>query len=414
MLMGIVILFSFALKVNGQIISSLLKGDPSDSLITNYNNLYGGLTDMTADMQGNIYVLNNGNHRILKITKNGVTTIVAGCDDVEFTGDGRLATSTHIDAYLKNIVVDTKGNIYFSTIKLDSMNVPNTKEKSIISIQKIRKINEHGILSTIPISSKIKDIICFAVDDGNNLYVAENAFIKKIDSNGKITTIVDSSAFKKFLNGNHSLYYSFNCIKLDNQHNLYVGGNNWILQIDKNGVVSKIAGNGKSIMKMIPVRDLEGKVVTYIKMDNENTIALDGKLATSGSITTNNLGPESFINICLDKLGNLYFSSESTGWSSDSLNNIIRKVNSRGIISTIVGNGREGYSDWDIDNVNLKITRKGKSLLLTKNLNGDGGIATLAQLSRPSKIAIDGQGNLIILDNSPSHIKIVTNVGLNK
>ena len=85
-------------------------------------------------------------------------------------------------------------------------------------------------------------------------------------------------------------------------------------------------------------------------------------------------------------------------------------MNNNGIISTVAGNGTEGYSPWFIDTKNHKVINKSNSNNIIKNFNGDGSKATNAQLARPSKIAIDGQGNLIILDNSPSHLRVVSNV----
>jgi sugar lactone lactonase YvrE len=65
-------------------------------------------------------------------------------------------------------------------------------------------------------------------------------------------------------------------------------------------------------------------------------------------------------------LGNLYI--------ADSLNSRIRKVTLDGTIHTIAGNGGFGFS-------------------------GDGGPATEASLWGPSAIAVDDQGNILIMDS---------------
>ena len=56
---------------------------------------------------------------------------------------------------------------------------------------------------------------------------------------------------------------------------------------------------------------------------------------------------------------------------ADTENNRIRKVDRNGIITTVAGTGKEGYS-------------------------GDGGPATEAALNLPTGIAVDGEGNLYI------------------
>ena len=54
-------------------------------------------------------------------------------------------------------------------------------------------------------------------------------------------------------------------------------------------------------------------------------------------------------------------------------NNVIRKVGTNGIITTVAGNGTNGYS-------------------------GDGGAATNAELNQPTGVAVDATGNLFIAD----------------
>jgi serine/threonine protein kinase, bacterial len=68
--------------------------------------------------------------------------------------------------------------------------------------------------------------------------------------------------------------------------------------------------------------------------------------------------------VASDREGNMYI--------SDTENNRIRMVDKDGIIHTVAGSGKEGYS-------------------------GDRGPATKAALNLPSGIALDGEGNLYIV-----------------
>jgi hypothetical protein len=118
------------------------------------------------------------------------------------------------------------------------------------------------------------------------------------------------------------------------------------------------------------------------------------KIATSGIITTivgtgasgssGDGGPATaaLLNgpgaLALDGSGNLYI--------ADVYGDKIRKVNTSGTISTIVGTGAHGFS-------------------------GDGGAATAAMLNHPSGLAFDGSGNLYICDNGNFRIRKVTPSG---
>ena len=82
--------------------------------------------------------------------------------------------------------------------------------------------------------------------------------------------------------------------------------------------------------------------------------------------------------VAVDSSGNLYI--------ADSHNQRIRKV-SGGIITTIAGTGAAGYS-------------------------GDGGAATAAQLSLPSAVTIDSNGNLYIADTNNQRIRKITGTAI--
>ncbi|HXD92071.1 MAG TPA: T9SS type A sorting domain-containing protein, partial [Bacteroidia bacterium] len=79
----------------------------------------------------------------------------------------------------------------------------------------------------------------------------------------------------------------------------------------------------------------------------------------------------------IDMSGNIYF--------GDIDNHVVRKINAMGIISTVVGNGINGYS-------------------------GDGGPATLAEINSPSAVAIDAGNNFYISDGVNSVVRKVTHV----
>ena len=83
--------------------------------------------------------------------------------------------------------------------------------------------------------------------------------------------------------------------------------------------------------------------------------------------------------VAVDAAGNLFIADEA--------NNRVRKVNPGGVISTVAGNGTQGYS-------------------------GDGGPATSAELYYPYGVAVDTAGNLFIADEGNNRIRMVTPGGV--
>jgi sugar lactone lactonase YvrE len=123
---------------------------------------------------------------------------------------------------------------------------------------------------------------------------------------------------------------------LDASGNLFIAdeGNQRIRKVGTNGIITTVAGNG--------TRGYSG----------------DGGAATSAEF-------DFPCGVALDASGNLFI--------ADFYNNVIREVGTNGIITTVAGNGPQGYS-------------------------GDGGPATNAELNNPAGVALDASGNLFVAD----------------
>lgn len=105
------------------------------------------------------------------------------------------------------------------------------------------------------------------------------------------------------------------------------------------------------------------------------TVAGNGKQGYNGDGIQATIAWMNPFGVAADKQGGFYI--------ADTANHRIRMVNPQGVISTVAGDGTGGYS-------------------------GDGGPATSAELNEPFSIAVDGNGNLYIADYQDHRIREVT------
>ncbi|MBV8904333.1 MAG: hypothetical protein JOZ22_11920, partial [Acidobacteriia bacterium] len=200
-------------------------------------------------------------------------------------------------------------------------------------------------------------------DPAGNIYFCDimDHVVRKIDLNGKISTIAGTGVAG--YNGDNipATQAQLNTpwrVTIDPAGNLYIAeeGNNRIRKVATNGIITTVAGNG--------TRGYSG----------------DGGPATSASLR----GPEQAE---LDVFGNLYI--------ADTYNNVIRKVDTSGTITTIVGTG---YGEGTSGEVG--------------GYSGDGGPATKAELFFPVSIALDPAGDLWISDQGNDVIREVNTSGI--
>ncbi len=193
-----------------------------------------------------------------------------------------------------------------------------------------------------------------AVDRSGNTYFVDygNHVVRKIDASGVITTIAGTGA--NGYNGDGiaatsaMLNYPFG-IAIDFAGNIYVadGSNNRIRKIDPAGMISTIAGTG------VVGFSGDGGPATLAKISNMYCMATDAA-------------------------DNLFFTGNGAGR--------IRKINSAGYITTIAGNGTNGFA-------------------------GDGGPATAAEFSNEMGIATDAAGNVYVADRQNHRIRKITATG---
>jgi len=199
---------------------------------------------VATDNAGNVYVADQGNSTIRKITPAGVVTTIAGSAGLRGSDDGTGSAARLRSPY--GVAADTGANLYVAE------SVDNT----------IRKITPAGVVTTIAGSpgtfgsadgtgsaARFGEPQGVATDKSGNIYVADgfNHTIRKITPAGVVTTIAGSPGTFGSADGTGSAarFSLPNGVATDGAGNVYVGDmqNNEIRRITPAGVVTTLAGS---------------------------------------------------------------------------------------------------------------------------------------------------------------------------
>ncbi len=254
-----------------------------------FSNPYGVCTDKA----GNVYVVDQNNFLIRKITPAGVVSTLAGSGSSGYiNGTGNKASFGSV----YGICCDSTGNVYLPDIGTGTAT--------------IRKITTAGIVTTFASLSISGFYFGICIDKTGSLYTTDGySVIYKINTTGTVSVFAGSGVVGyQDATGTNAQFSYPNGICVDHSGNLFVadGGNQRIRKITPAGVVSTVAGSG-----------------------TEATIDGHGTSASFDSPT----------GICIDAKGNLYVTEPTS--------NTVRKISSGGDVITIAGNGATtgGFQD---------------------------------------------------------------------
>jgi sugar lactone lactonase YvrE len=278
----------------------------------------------------------------------GVITTVAGTGEHASRGDGGLAVDADL-RYPFNVAVDAAGNLY------------------ILENERVRQVDASGRITTVvgpPAHARDVEITeasglllgdftnASGIDDDGNLYVGggngDHYMVNRVDPSGNVTHVAGTGQPGFSGDGGPATEAELGWVwdvVVDPAGNVYLAenDNNRIRMVDTNGVITTIAGTGA------PGYSGDGGLATAAQLDHPAGIELDSS-------------------------GNLYI--------ADASNDAIRRVDTTGVITTVAGNGRRGYS-------------------------GDGGPATEAQLTAPEHVAVDRNGVIYVLDTGNHMVRAI-------
>jgi uncharacterized protein (TIGR03437 family) len=361
-------------------------GDGGPATSAQLNNPEG----VAVDGSGTVYFADVLNHRIRAVS-GGTISEVAGADHAQ--GDGGKATAA-ILFYPQHVAEDSAGNLYIA----DTSN------------NEIRKVARDGTISTV---AKIVSPTAVAVDGSGTIFVAHSNEIVKVDSQGNLSTVAGSNSTAGF-SGDGGLATSALLnqpfgLAVDSSGNLYIADtlNHRIRKISV-GNISTVAGSGAVCGSTCDRGGYtgDGGPATSARMAFPGDVAVDSsgdlliadssnhvirKVDANGNITTvagtgkagfsGDGGPAAAAQlitpygVAADNAGNIFI--------SDTGNQVVRVVDGFGVISTIAGNNKAGFS-------------------------GDGGPGASAELNKPFGLLVDPNGNVFFVDSVNNRVRELT------
>jgi hypothetical protein len=302
--------------------------------------LFNQPTGVAIDRVGNVFVVDQVNNTIRKVTPTRVVTTLAGLAGSPGSADGTASAARF--NLPSNVTLDNSDNMY----------VADTSNHTI------RKVTPAGVVTTLAglagvpgsadgtgSAARFNQPNGVALDSNGNLYVADgvNSTIRKVTLNGVVTTLAGLAGSSGSANGTGSAA-RFNFpedVAVDTAGNVYVAdaGNNTIRKVTPGGVVTTLAGKagvvgsqdgtGSGALFSFPEAlavDSAGNVfVADYGNDTIRKVTPSGVVTTIGGLagstgTANGPGSVARFNgeegIGVDKSGNVYV--------ADTVNNTIR------------------------------------------------------------------------------------------
>ncbi len=277
---------------------------------------------------------------------------VAGIGRLPFSDGGGAAINAHL-IQPRFAAADTAGNVFFSDSYYNQ--VFQISAAGTITVYAGTGQSGFGGDGGPATAAQISNPQGLAVDSAGNLYIAEfgNSRVRKVTPGGTISTVAGNGQTSLSGDGGSATSAAVGNpagVAIDAAGSLYVSqpNANAIRMVSSAGTISTLAGTGAA------------------------GYSGDGLQATAAML----FAPQG---LTVDAAGNVYV--------ADWQNNRIRKITPQGVITTVAGNGKNGFS-------------------------GDGQQATAASLFFPLDVKTDSNGNLYVADASNGRVRLVNSSGV--
>ncbi|MEO7651128.1 MAG: hypothetical protein ABIZ80_11720 [Bryobacteraceae bacterium] len=283
------------------------------------------------DATGNLFVADQGNRRVRKITPQGIISTVAGNGATGVTGDGGPAILASLDAPA-DLAIGRDNTLYIS----DGAS------------GRVRSVNGTGVISQLT-ASGFGGLSGIAVDNQGNVFIGVNASRQVLSIVGQSVTAVAGVAPSRAAGDNvlatsTNLLFPFG-VAVDATGALYLSdsADNRIRKVSGSGIINTVAGSGiyGGANGTVAVADIGApRGMTFDPAGN--------LFAATGLFTVRKVTPLGVVSTVAGTLFNpIAVASDSAGniFIADTNNNRIRRVDAvSGALSTIAGGDAAEFS----------------------------------------------------------------------
>lgn len=226
--------------------------------------------ELALDAAGNLYVADVDNHRIRRIATNGTITTVAGNGTRGDSGDGGPATAATL-AEPTGVAVAPSGDLYIADF----------------AAHRVRRIATDGTITTLAgtgvsgysgdgglaSAARLNEPSALAVDAAGNVYIADsgNERVRRVGPDGTITTVAGTGVFGTTGDGGSAIAARLAIptgLAIDTTGNLYIAeqGSHRVRQVTPDGTITTLAGSR--------VRGFDGDAGAAVNAELANSRAL--------------------------------------------------------------------------------------------------------------------------------------------
>jgi serine/threonine protein kinase/sugar lactone lactonase YvrE len=363
-------------------------------------------TDLAVDDTGALYIADPIDQRVRRVDSSGEITTIAGSGTAGFSGDGGAAVAAQLA--FPQAVTTRHGAVYVADV----------------GNQRIRYVGRDGVITTVvgagapypadggpATAGYLQDPASAEPGPDGALYIADasNHRIRKVDAAGVITTVAGTGVAGDSGDGGPATAARIGepiGATVDPAGNLYFTdmSNDRVRKVATDGTITTVVGTGREGSEGDggPANEAEANSPVDLTVGGDGSLyvaELDGhrvrRVDPAGVITTvAGNGTKGFAGdggpatqAMLYSPTSVDVTADGTLYIADRNNRRVRKVAPDGTITTVAGNGAEGFS-------------------------GDGGPATAAALDRPVTVSADEAGNVYIADPSAHRIRRVDSDGV--